>query len=279
VSAWVEVAIVVSSAQLDDASALLAELGTAGVQEEELEATAPRQIWDTGPEVVAARVRLRAWFTPAERARVDSELRAAGFVGEWSVVPDADWDETWKAAFPPLVVSPRITIAPPWNAVVGALVIEPGQGFGTGQHPSTRACLVAVDELVSGVASVLDVGCGSGILAIAAARLGCRHVRGIDIEEPAIVDARANALRNGVSIEFSTTPIEDVQVGADLVLGNLHAEVLVPMASQLIRVTRRWLVLGGILADREERVRAAFTGLRLVSRVIEDRWVSLRYER
>lgn len=285
---WSELRFSLPADALEAIAAVLFELGTAGIQEEDLVARPPRQTWDT--DVVSdepSTLLVHAWFEDADRARIQGVLRAAleavpgAGSPSWHDVAPVRWEESWKESFVPLVVSERLVIAPPWNAPPGSVVVEPGQGFGTGQHPSTRACLAAIDALArdARLGTVLDVGCGSGILALAAAHLGLT-ARGIDTEENAVLEARANAARNGLAVSFDSTPLERVVEGADVVLANLHAEVLVQVAPDLIRLTRHWLVIGGVLLDREHRVRAALEpALTLAGREDDGRWVSLRYEK
>ncbi len=263
-------------------SARLFHLGSAGVQEDWLPGTAPppRQPWDEGPPApLPARIVLRAWFEDPDRPAIDAALRDVPAEGAWAPVEDVDWEAAWRAGFQPIRVSDRITVAPPWDAPPGALIIEPGQGFGSGAHPTTRMALVAVDELAEHARSALDVGCGSGALAIAAARFGL-DAAGIDVDEAAVRDARANAARNGVSVRWSTTPLAELRGRWDLVLANLHAELIVRLAPELVARTGRWLVLAGILDDREDAVRRAIgPDLALAHRVQDGPWVGLRYRR
>ena len=277
---WSELTVDVPRAQVEPVSAALFEAGTSGIQEDD--AAPIQQIWEPGapPSPPAAVVRLRAWFDDPDRAAVEATLRQAlpAAAPLWADVPDVPWEEAWKAEHTPLEISPRIVIAPPWDAPPGSIVIEPGQGFGTGQHPTTRMVARALDALADEVESVLDVGCGSGLLALAAARLGLR-AHGVDVEAPAVAEAQAHALRNQLPATFATTPVAALREPVDLVLANVHAEVLLTLAPDLIRLTGRWLVLGGILTDREPAVRAAFAELAQVHREQDGRWVSLRYRR
>lgn len=281
---WAELSVDAPRRRLDRLSTLLFSLGAAGLQEDWRagETPAPRQPWDDGPEPEpTVRLIVRAWFENPQQERIASAVTRdlgldAGPV-RWSPVPDTDWEAQFRASFPVLEISPRITIAPPWDPRPGAIIVEPGQGFGTGQHPTTRAALTAIDELAAPGGSCLDVGSGSGILAIAAARLGM-IARGIDVDPVAVVDADGNAARNDVQVAFSTTPIPDAEP-ADLVVANLHAELLVRFAADLVRLTGRDLVLAGILADREATVTAVFGGLALVGRAVDGEWVCLRYRR
>jgi ribosomal protein L11 methyltransferase len=270
--AWSELELEIARASLEEAQELLFALGSSGVQED-----APRQVWDEG--AASERVMIRAWFDAPDRAVIEVAVARFGAVA-WKDVPDVDWSESWKAGFAPFEVE-GLVVAPPWDAPAGALVIEPGQGFGTGHHPTTRAVLGFLVELAraGGIATVLDVGCGSGILALAAAKLGLR-ARGIDIEPESVAEARANAARNGLEATFSTDAIAQLAEPADLVLANLHTEVLVELAPDLARLTRGRLVVGGILSDREARARAALDPLlELEDRRATERWVALRYRR
>jgi ribosomal protein L11 methyltransferase len=273
--------------RVERVSAALFALGALGVQEDWLpgEAPAPLQPWDEGPPPKEPdRVVLIAWFEDPDRAGIERTLRplAGPVLPAWSTVAEVDWEESWKSTFPPIVVSPRLTVAPPWDAPEGALVIDPGQGFGTGHHTTTRQALRALDALLApghGLRTALDVGCGSGILALAAARLGL-EVSGVDVEEAAVREAAANAARNGLVARFGTERVADLVAPADLVLANLHAELLRDLAPDLIRLTGQRLVVAGVLVDREELVHAALgRELAVADRAEEDGWVCLGWRK
>lgn len=280
--AWSELELFgLPRADLDATSSRLFELGAAGLQEEHLpgEAPPPRQPWDTGPRPPPSeRLILRAWFEDADTASIEDALASVRAERRWHPVEDVDWETRWRVGFEPVRISDRLTVAPPWDAPPGALIIEPGQGFGSGSHPTTRQALAAVDALADEVSTLLDVGCGSGILALAGAMLGLR-ASGVDVEDTAVADTLANARRNGLSVEASTTPVHRLQTPADLVVANLHAELVVRLHRELVRLTGRWLVVAGILADREAQVREALDPrLSLVHREQDGEWVCLRYE-
>jgi ribosomal protein L11 methyltransferase len=260
--------------------ALLA-LGATGLQEDLPADVTPRfrQPWDTGPMPRAPRrVRLRAWFDarPPDAAIDDALAGWATADREWVEQAEEDWAETWKVHFQPVRISDRLVIAAPWHNVHGALVIEPGNAFGTGEHPTTRACLRAVDQFAVSGATVLDVGCGSGILALAAAKLGMR-AHGVDIDPDAVVSAQEAARLNGLDVRFDTTPLENVPGTYNLVVANLFAEVLVALAPELLRHSAGPLALAGILADRADIVRAAFASRAVIEDRTEEGWVSLWY--
>jgi ribosomal protein L11 methyltransferase len=174
-------------------------------------------------------------------------------------VPDDDWVRRTEAQFGPINAAPGIWIVPSWEQPVepGALNIrlDPGLAFGTGSHATTQLCLRWLQSRAAPERSFLDYGCGSGILAIAAARLGARPVCGIDIDEQAIDAARANAKRNGVAVRFfaaSKTPARRF----DLVVANILANPLRVLAPALAGYVRRggFIALSGILESQSEEL-------------------------
>jgi ribosomal protein L11 methyltransferase len=272
---------------VDDVTSAMFDLGAAGVAEEGDRGIEPptRQTWDDGPPEPPSRtVRLRAWFESP-----DADLRAAAEASlppavesRWEAVPDEDWSTGWRVNFPVLRIG-RLVVAPPWEEVPGALILEPGQGFGTGQHATTRLVLERLVSLLDhkGDATprsrVLDVGCGSGILALAAAHLGA-DAYGIDHDPFAVDGARSQATRNSLSVPFDTTPLSDVPGRWTIVLANLFADTIVELAESLMAKTEKHLILGGILADRERRVREVFDPrFGQPDRVQDGEWVCLHY--
>ncbi len=204
----------------------------------------------------------------------------------------ADWSETWKKDFHPLEIGRRLLITPSWVTPSPgerkALVIDPGMAFGTGTHPTTRLCLALVEELVQAGAPVIDVGCGSGILALGALALGASQALGVDTDPDALRAARENALRNGLSnkmnlLEGSLEGILQQKEGlrqAPLVLANILAPVIVQLLGDGLAgllTPGGHLVLSGILEEQAEQVAAALAraGLRLVRRIQEGDWVAL----
>jgi ribosomal protein L11 methyltransferase len=275
--------------EVERVSALLFEMGALGLEEAFFpgETPAPRQPWDKGPAAPEPdRLILKAWFENADEQAIERDLSHLEpiLLGpfRWEKVEERDWEEEWRAGFPPFEIS-GWTIAPPWELPKNTdqvLIIEPGQGFGTGRHESTRAALRHLLRLVEqgGLRTALDVGCGSGILALAAAKRGLQ-VCGIDVEPAAIKDAERNARHNDVEAEFSTTPLARVQGRWDLVLANLHAELLVELADELLRVTGQYIVMAGILLQKRASVQARFASLELVEEETDGEWLSLVYRR
>ncbi len=206
------------------------------------------------------------------------------------IVHEEDWAEAWKAHFPVLRVGRRLVIRPTWRRhrrlpddVV--LALDPGMAFGTGLHPTTRLCLAALESIaddgrVDG-ARVLDVGCGSGIRAIAAVKLGASDALGVDTDPIAIESTLANARRNRLTrrVHARAGSLPSGERAYDVVLANLIAGVLVPLARALRDELSPGgtLVASGIFIDREAEVCTAFkaAGLHVGDRAAEGDWVAL----
>ena len=243
---------------------------------------------------VPARDRAAAERAAAEAGEALGHLQAFGLrpIGELAtrIVHEADWAEAWKAHFPVLRVGRRLVIKPTWRRHRAGqddvvLALDPGMAFGTGLHPTTRLCLAALDDLADRGAlrrgRVLDVGCGSGILAIAAAKLGGATVLGVDTDPIAIEATVGNAGRNGlaerISARHGSLPSGEAPFG--VILANLIASLLVTLAPFLRDELRPGgtLLASGIFVDRETDVRDAFAtvGLAVTGRTIEGEWVAL----
>lgn len=195
--------------------------------------------------------------------------------------------DTWRHFAAPVWVAPDFVVCPAWvpfepSAGVTVLRIEPGATFGMGDHPTTILSLRAVRRLVQPGCTVLDVGCGSGVLAIGACVVGAGSAVGIDIAPAAVPVGRANAAANGVTsrVEFSTTALADVEGNFDLVVANILAPTLVAMAADLQRVLAPGgaLVISGILTSAHDHVLNALAPLKVVTSDELDGWsaVTLR---
>lgn len=237
--------------------------------------------------VARGRVRVVAFFDErhqAEAARAEMRRRLPDVSFRLTEARCEDWSESWKSQVRSAQVG-RIWVGPPWRAGDAApasvrVVIEPKMAFGTGDHPTTQLCLQALQELLTGKPgqSVLDVGTGSGVLAIAAKKLGAGRVLGVDNDSSAIVLAKENCALNQVEgIELSDAPVSTIGEGFDIVMANLFANALVELASDLRRLARKHLVLCGILEEQAEEVEAAYRGEGFASVCTQTRgdWVRL----
>lgn len=192
---------------------------------------------------------------------------------------DDGWREGWRAFFQPAVLSPRIGVHPPWADapdVAAPVEIDPGMAFGTGSHATTRGVARMLDGILAARpgARVLDVGCGSGVLAIAAARLGHRAV-GVEIDPVALENARRNVAANGVEVELVCGSADDIAERFPVVVANILARILVQIAPEVTARCGGDLVLSGLLENQEAEVLAAYAPLRPVARATEGEWVVL----
>ncbi|OGT97511.1 MAG: ribosomal protein L11 methyltransferase [Geobacteraceae bacterium GWC2_48_7] len=212
-----------------------------------------------------------------------------------STVRTEDWSSSWKAHFKPLKVGRRLLIAPTWEEANPGpddilLRIDPGMAFGTGGHETTRLCLELLERIMDDlpiltVPDVLDLGTGSGILAMAAVKLGAGRVLALDIDPDAVEVARENIAVNGLedSIELGTTPLEAVDGKFDVILANILAEELVRLAPDLSRrlTAGGRVILSGILAEKEGLVRKGFKNeqLEYQDTLHDGEWVALLYKK
>ena len=182
-------------------------------------------------------------------------------------LPFQDWNQLWAQSVKPLWIGKRIVIRPSWEPVSLQpgqieIILDPKQAFGTGHHATTRMLLEWLEEIIRGGESVLDVGSGSGILAMAALRLGARSALGIEYDSVAVECAEEYAKQNGFGPElrYVCGTFEDGVVSArpDLVLANLDRRTLLHLAEQLALCDARRLLISGLLQDQRQEVVAAF---------------------
>ncbi len=190
-----------------------------------------------------------------------------------------DWAERWRQFHRPLVLDGRLTVRPPWERPAATpieVVIDPGRAFGTGAHATTRLCLELLLELPA-QGAFLDLGCGSGVLAITAARLGFNPVLALDNDPASVEAARANAGRNGLKIDVQRRDLRTAEVPTSpTVAANLLAPLLLAWAPGLDRGTRQ-VIASGILGSQADAVARAFAarGLTEASRRSHGEWVAL----
>jgi len=271
---WISVALETDAAHADALSEALLEAGALSASVEDADAGTERetpQFGEPGSPTTPlwATSRVVALFDPAEDivGRVAAAADAAGLRElpeiQLEEVAEQDWVRLTQAQFDPIRISDRLWIVPSWHdapdpAAIN-LVVDPGLAFGTGSHPTTRLCLQWLEAVVRPGLSVLDYGCGSGILGIAAARLGARDVLGVDIDDAAIAAARDNAERNGVRLRLRHSR-EPLNERFDLVVANILTNplcVLAPLLAGCVAAGGR-IALSGVLASQAGQVIAAY---------------------
>ena len=213
--------------------------------------------------------RLSALFAPEIdlSAQIPAALRAAGLSEttryRLEAVDDRDWLRATQDQFRPVRISPRLWIVPSWHAAPDPqalnIALDPGSAFGTGTHPTTRLCLRWLETHVRGGETVIDFGCGSGILAIAALKLGAGAACGVDIDEEALLAARSNAMQNRVRARF-VAAADEIREPAQFVVANILANPLAVLAPLLAKLTAPGgrVALSGIFAEQADEVRAAY---------------------
>ena len=237
-----------------------------------------------------------------ERAATALQAQFPGLSVSAEDVPDEDWAARSQASLKAIRVG-DVVIAPPWDVPVRlkpdttyddaatgvvsgfsrTVIIQPSMGFGTGHHATTRLCLAALQRLDVKGCSVLDVGTGSGVLAIAASLLGASPVTGIDDDPDAMQAARENAALNpGARVDLRVADLREMPPGSfGLVLGNLTGGLLVQSAARLrgLVAAPGRLVLSGFMTHEEDDVRAAYADLAIEARAEEDEWVCVTLHR
>ncbi len=280
---WIEVTVETQSAEIEEVCLRLSELGIDGMLVEDesdfqsfLENN--RQYWDYVDEDLAERFcgvcRVKFYLSDDEAGRAALEtVRRAGFETKTGFVEDADWENNWKDYYQPIEVGEKLLVLPEWEPDPGTgripLRLDPGLTFGTGSHATTQMCLRALEELVAPGMTVLDLGCGSGILGIGALLLGAGLVRGCDIDPKAPEVALANASLNGIGADRFDIRAGDIltdaglrrSLGGDygLVCANIVADVIIPLAPLaygFLAPGGRFLT-SGIIDGREAEVRKA----------------------
>ena len=292
---WIEVEFHLSGELADPVAELLIRLAPEGVAVEQ------------DPAALDGAVRLRAWL-PNDQA-LPSRQRALE-EGLWHLsqiqpipqptfraIPEVSWSDAWRDLHHPLPVGARLVVLPPWaQAPEGSrlpICIEPGMAFGTGSHPTTRHCLEALETLLRPGALAADLGCGSGILSIAAAKLGARRVLAYDTDPAAVAAALENAVRNSVEglVQVEQGSLAQlraypaVQQGElEMLVANIHAGALEQLLSQGLGdcvAPAGIVVLSGILEEQAEPLvaSAAAGGLALQEIRSEGDWRTLILER
>ena len=293
---WVSAALETDAAHADALSDALLAAGAISVSVEDALAGTDRETAQFGePDGMTnepiiplwSESRVVALFNPADDliGRIATATVAAGIAElpeiELKDVAEQDWVRLTQSQFDPIRVSQRLWIVPSWHAPPDAnainLVLDPGLAFGTGSHPTTFLCLQWLTETLRGGENVLDYGCGSGILGIAAAKLGAASVVGVDIDHNALLAARDNAANNGVTLGLRHSGKELVE-RFDIVVANILAGSLIDLAPTLAThcTAGARVALSGILATQAAMVREACAPWLTLSLAGEaDGWVLL----
>ena len=222
-----------------------------------------------------------------DRLRKNCQFDCGSLEITQSVIDDEDWLESWKKYYKPIEAG-RVTIVPQWidyNAKEGEYVvkIDPGMAFGTGEHESTKMCLILLQALSVEGKSVIDVGTGSGILALASIKLGANGVEAYDIDDNAVKAAKENAALNNISdrIRVANANLLDKTSGKfDIVLANITADVLIVLPQSLGDYLKEdgVVIISGIILKRENDVKCAFekAGFNVIERMNMGEWVAFK---
>jgi ribosomal protein L11 methyltransferase len=253
-------------------------------------------LWSLGVVAIeeragAATDRVELWTSLGDDELVVAKTVASA-LGRWNhrvVTVDERVADTWHNFAEPTWIDRGLVVHPSWQPPpvtrVGttAIAIDAGVTFGMGDHPTTILSLLALREAVREGSRVLDVGCGSGILAIAACRFGAAHAEAIDISPAAVPVTLSNAERNGVAerVHVSCTPLADIDDTFEVVIANILAPALITLAPDLRRVLgpEGSLIISGLLAERFQHVVEALQPLHVVSRADREGWTALTLQR
>jgi ribosomal protein L11 methyltransferase len=271
--AWLSIAFEIPAADVEAVSDALLEAGAVSVDVTDADAgTAAEQPVFAEPGSPEPRPWGRSRVSVLVAAGEDAGTIVAAACAHAGIAPppyqsvavaDQDWVRASRDQFTPIRVSQRLWIVPSWHAAPdpGAIniALDPGLAFGTGSHPTTKLCLAWLERTLRGGEAVIDYGCGSGILAIAAMKLGAARADGVDIDAQALLAARANAIQNRVQAEFHGAAAA-IRKPAQIVVANILAHPLIVLAPLLARLAAPAgrLALAGVLAGQADEVRAAY---------------------
>lgn len=303
---WIEIRATGPGESKDLASSMLISFGSPGVEEESTETVAGKlvlhSLWEEetreDEDTSAIRV-IKAYLPAGDENALSAATAGLGRIG-WSVetsfLKDTDWSEKWKKGLRPIKVTfsgKRLVVKPTWTKrkrEPGEIIIDidPGMAFGTGSHSTTKMCLKAILRLVKGGRlpkgpSMLDVGTGTGVLAIAGVKLGFKKTVGTDIDKVALTVARKNARINRTKLVLSSKDLSSIAGKYDLVVANILAGELKRLSIALENKIKPGglLVLSGILENESGSVETAFTsvGLKKAFSLAEKEWVALVFRK
>ncbi len=288
---WMVLRLLLPQEFQEAVSNFLVEQGAAGLEEEEIEES--------------KRIKLKAYFLKDGRKQrviwaLHGYLRSLEKIFSKKIpcqmdttfIPEQDWGENWKKYFKPVPIGSKFVVFPPWERVRLKkrripIEINPGMAFGTGTHATTQLCMEALERRLKKYGgSVLDVGTGSGILAIVAGKLGAQEVLGIDIDQVAVEVARENVERNGVKgrVRIRKGSVGRIQKKFDLVLANVDFKGLKRLRTPLLRHLndKGFLILSGILREEEDKMCRLYLeskAIRLIEVDYKGEWISLTFKK
>ena len=307
-SMWLEIVLNAKSEELDLISATLIANGVPGLAVEEEEEFRTfleenRQYWDYVDDELMEQMkgvsRIKFYVTDDADGQKQLAQYLKGIDLPYTSVRlrEYDWAHSWQKYYRPLAIGKKIYIVPEWERDTAqipegctSILMNPGLTFGTGSHASTQLCLEGIEEFIVPGKSVLDLGCGSGILAIAALRLGASHATGVDIDPKAVDVSYENAELNGIGrdrckflagnvIADKSLVAELKELKAPLVLANIVADVIIPLAPVVpeLLVEGGTFVCSGIIDKRGDEVVAALekNGLKVIRRFEKNGWIAL----
>ncbi len=304
---WIELIVHTTTAGSDAVSSLLIDLGAGGTMTEDRadipDPSKPHGIWEiidpSLPDSMPEDVLVHAWLEPSEdfptllstlRSRLASLAAANPGYGALSLdtksIPNENWAENWKKYYKPLRAGEHFVIKPSWepfDPLPGDRVIEmdPGMAFGSGYHETTSMCLALLERSVEPGARVIDVGTGSGILAIGAAMLGAGQVLAIDIDRDAVRVAEENVRHSGVADRVSVQEgnlLDRVDESCDVCVANIIAQIICSSAAPLFGhvIPGGLFICSGIIAEMEQPVREALltAGFEILDVMRKGEWVA-----
>jgi ribosomal protein L11 methyltransferase len=298
---WIEVTLRVDGEAAEATAEILQRYGYQGVAVEH-EGIPPDKL-DEDQLPPATTLAVKAYLPDDERAtETKTKLESAlGYMNmmypmptpQYRIVEEADWAEAWKVHYHPVRIGKRLLIRPLWTEVpLGPddveIALDPGMAFGTGTHPTTQLCLEALEDLLVPGANVLDLGCGSGILSIAAAKLGAAHVLALDIDPVAVESSLENAKQNKAErITVQEGSLETVVTSArrfDLLLCNILARIIIQMCDEHLGDIVRpggLAIFSGLIEEQADDVEAALrrTGLQPYARRQQGDWIVIEARR
>jgi ribosomal protein L11 methyltransferase len=299
---WIEIKLSVDGEAAEAVAELLQRYGHQGVAVER-EGIMP-DCWSDDELPPAERLTVRAYIPDDERVQ-EAKTQLESALGhmrlmypmptpEYTTVDDEDWAEAWKAHYQPVRLGRNILIRPIWIELETQpndieIALDPGMAFGTGTHPTTQLCLAALEDLVQPGALALDLGCGSGILSIAAAKLGAKSILALDNDPIAVTATTENARQNGVAdkVVAQVGSLENIISSArrfDIIAVNILARIIIEMCGdKLGQIVRPGglAIFSGIIEDQADDVETALrqTGLEPYARRKQGDWVAIEARR